>query len=314
ASYPNVTCGAPQQNAGCPLPTVASLPAPTIFVFAKNYQQPYVEQYNLGLEYQLASNLSVSIGYLGVHGVHIQPTRDINEPATEVPSTIVVNGTGQSLTFNKLTGPRPFTGFARIFEFESNANSNYNGMILQVNKRFAHNFGMFGSYTWSHVIDNAPDATAVVPGTDDAKMVSDPNNVALDRSNGNNDVRHRFILSGVWDLNYTQGIHNSFLKALAEGWQITGIFNAQSGEPYTALVSSDLKGAGTCRTAREPGFGRNTFNMPAIIALDPRVSRTIRFSERARLQLIAEAFNVLNHQNITGVRNTFFAFGSTVGP
>src|SRR5262249_11605011 len=107
---------------------------------------------------------------------------------------------------------------------------------------------------------------------------------------------------------------NSFLKALAEGWQVTGIFNAQSGEPYSALVSSDLNGDGNSRTDRAPGFGRNTFNMPAIIAFDPRVSRTIRFSERARLQLIAEAFNVLNHQNITGVRNTFFAFGSTVGP
>src|SRR5262249_11457100 len=72
ASYPNVTCGAPQQNAGCPLPIGASLPLPTIFVFSKSYQQPYVEQYNLGLEYQLAANTSVSVGYLGVHGVHIQ--------------------------------------------------------------------------------------------------------------------------------------------------------------------------------------------------------------------------------------------------
>jgi hypothetical protein len=52
--------------------------------------------------------------------------------------------------------------------------------------------------------------------------------------------------------------------------------------------------------------------MPAIISLDPRVSRTIRFTERARLQLIAEAFNVLNHQNITGVRTTFFALANTV--
>jgi len=50
--------------------------------------------------------------------------------------------------------------------------------------------------------------------------------------------------------------------------------------------------------------------MPAIISLDPRVSRTIRFTERAKLQLIAEAFNVLNHQNITGVRTTFFALAA----
>jgi hypothetical protein len=292
------------------VPTGATLPSPTIFVFAKNYQQPYVEQYNLGLEYEVVRNLSVSIGYLGVHGVHVQRTHDINEPVTEVPTNITVAGSGQVLTFNKLTGSRPFTGCGRIFEFESNANSIYNGMILQVNRRFTHNFGMFGSYTWSHVIDDTPDATAVVPGTDDAKMAYDPNNIRLDRGNGNNDVRHRFILSGVWDLNYAQGIQNRVLKTLAEGWQLTAIFNAQSGEPYTALVNTDLNGDGNSRNERAPGFGRNTFNMPAIISLDPRVSRTIRFSERARLQLIAEAFNVFNHQNITGVRTTFFALAA----
>jgi hypothetical protein len=68
------------------------------------------------------------------------------------------------------------------------------------------------------VIDDTPDATAVVPGTDDAKMVYDPNNIRLDRGNGADDVRHRFIPSSVWDLNYAQGIHNRVLKTLAEGW------------------------------------------------------------------------------------------------
>jgi hypothetical protein len=314
ASYPNAFCVPPQPGGGCPAPTGVTLPAPTIYVFNKNYVQPYVEQYNLGVEYQLAKDLSASVGYLGVHGVHLQRTRDINEPTTEVPTNIPVVGTGQVLTFNKLTGTRPFTGFGRIFEFESNASSSYNGLILQVNRRFAHNLQMSSSYTWSHVIDNTPDATAVVPVTDDAKLAYDPNNIGLDRSNGNNDVRHRFILSGVWELNYAQGIQSRVLKTLAEGWQLSAIFNAQSGEPYTALVNADLNGDGNSRNERAPGFGRNTFNMPAIIALDPRVSRTIRFSERARLQLIAEAFNVLNHQNITGVRTTMFAFSSTLTP
>src|SRR5215813_6132461 len=307
ASYPNVTCGPPQQVAGCPVPTGATLPAPTIYVFNKNYQQPYVEQYNLGVEYQLARDLSVSVGYLGVHGVHVQRTRDINEPVTEVPNNFTVAGTGQVLTVNRLTGPRPFTGFGRIFEFESNANSLYNGMILTVNRRFARNLQIYSSYTWSHVIDDTPDATAVVPGTDDAKLVYDPNNVRLDRGNGSNDVRHRFILSGVWDLNYANGIQNRALQTLAEGWQLTMILNAQSGQPYSGLVNSDLNNDGNNRNERAPGFGRNTFNLPAIVSLDPRVSRTIRFSERARLQLIAEAFNVLNHQNISAVRTTLFA-------
>src|SRR5262249_18637117 len=97
------------------------------------------------------------------------------------------------------------------------------------------------------------------------------------------------------------------VKFRAGGWQLWGILNAQRGEPFTALVNPDLNGDGNSRNERAPGFGRNTFNLPAIVSLDPRVSRTIRFSERARLQLIAEAFNVLNHQNISAVRTTLFA-------
>src|SRR5260370_11931188 len=83
ASYPNVTCGAPQQNAGCPVPPGAALLAPTILLFAKNYQQPYVEQYTLGVEYQVAPNLSFPIAYLTVHRVHIQRTPHITQPVTE---------------------------------------------------------------------------------------------------------------------------------------------------------------------------------------------------------------------------------------
>src|SRR6266700_883889 len=307
ASYPNVTCGPPTASAGCPVPTGATLPAPTIYEFNKNYGQPYVQQYNLGVEYELVKNLSISVGYLGVRGVNLQRTRDINEPATEVHTNIIVQDTGQVLTYNKHTGSRPFAGFGRIFEFESNANSTYNGLVFQVNKNFSNNFQMSTSYTWSHVIDDVPDATAVVPGTDDGKLAYDPNNLGLDRANGSNDVRHRFILNSIWDLNYTKGIGNRFVKTLAEGWQIAFIFNAQSGEPYSALVNTDLNNDGNSRTERVPGFGRNTFNMPAIVSLDPRVTRKINIGERVKLQLIAEAFNILNHENITGVRNTLFA-------
>src|SRR5260370_31747362 len=216
-AYPNVPCGAPMANAGCPVPTGAALPAPTIYVFNRNYQQPYVQQYNFGTEYQVGNSVSVSVGYLGVHGVHVQRTRDINESPIEVPTTIPVAGTGQILTYNKLTGPRPLTGFGRIFEFESNANSSYNGLIAQVNKRLSHNFQLSGSYTWSHWIDATPAATAVVPRTDDANLVYDPNNTRLDRANGTDAMRHRFILSGVSDLNYAGGIQNPVLRRPATG-------------------------------------------------------------------------------------------------
>ena len=86
AMYPNTTCGAPVANAGCSIPTGVSLPAPTIYAFKKDYQQPMVMQFNLGTEYALTRDLSLSVNYLGVHGAHLQRTRDINEPTTETPT------------------------------------------------------------------------------------------------------------------------------------------------------------------------------------------------------------------------------------
>ena len=306
-SYPNTLCGSPQASAGCAPPAGFTSAPPTILLFAKNYQQPYLEQYNLAVERQIASDTSITLAYTGVHGVHIQRTRDINLANAETSATATIAGTGQTSTYNKFPTARPITTFSRIFEFESNSSSIYNGLSMELNKRFAHNFQLLTSYTWSHVVDDRPDATAVVPGTDDGKMVYDPLHINLDRASGDDDVRNRFILSGVWELDhYTQGM-NPYERALLGGWELAGAFNAQSGQPYTALVSSDLNNDGNSRNERAPGTARNQFRLPAIYTFDPRITRNVAITERAKLQLIAEAFNLFNHQNITAVKNTLYA-------
>ncbi len=307
ASYPNTLCGAPQANSGCAPPAGFTSAPPTILLFAKDYQQPYVQQYNLAVERQIAADTSVTLAYTGVHGAHIQRTRDINLANTETPATATVGGTGQTLTYNKFPTARPITAFSRIFEFESNSSSIYNGLSLELNKRFAHNFTLLTSYTWSHVIDDRPDATAVVPGTDDSKMVYDPLHINFDRASGDDDVRNRFVFSGVWQLdNYTHAM-NRYERALLGGWELAGAFNAQSGQPYTALVSSDLNSDGNSRNERAPGTARNQFRLPAIYTVNPRLTRSVAITERAKLQLIAEAFNLFNHQNITSAKNTLYA-------
>ena len=309
ASYPNTLCGAPQAVSGCAPPAGFSLAKPTILLFAGNYQQPYIEQYNLAVEYQVATDTSLRIGYTGVHGVHIQRTRDINLAGPETPATATIVG-GGTVTYNKFTAPRPFPAFVRIFQFESTSDSNYNGLSLELTKRFSHNFSIMNSYTWSHVIDNRPDATAVVPGTDDGKMVYDPLNPALDRASGDNDVRNRYIFSGIWNLDgYTRNI-GRYARAIVGGFELAGIFNAQSGQPYSALTSRDLNNDLNSRNERAPGTSRNQFNLPAIYTVDPRITKNIAITERARMQLIAEAFNLFNHQNITSVKNTLYSAAS----
>jgi hypothetical protein len=111
------------------------------------------------------------------------------------------------------------------------------------------------------------------------------------------------VFSGVWDLDY--GTHSSGWKHwVLGGWSLSGIASYQSGQPYTAMATTDINNDGNNRSDRQPGFARNTFRMPALISVDPRVTKTFAFAP-ARVQLIAEAFNVFNRSNVSAVRTAY---------
>lgn len=309
-TYPNTMCGAPVASPNCPAPTGGTPAKPSIYVFSKGFKNPMVNQANLGLEYGLGKDWSVSLGYLYVSGDDLQRTRDVNL-GTPTQASIGVAGTTTFLDYMKYPSARPVAAFSRISQFESTASSNYNGLTAEVKKRFAQNYQLSVAYTWSHVLDNAPDATSVVPFSsgDDAKMVSDPGNIKADYASGVTDMRHRFVVSGVWDLNYGKNL-NRWARGVLGGWQLSSIFTAQSGQPYSALLGSDLNNDSNRQTDRTPGVGRNTYTLPATYSFDPRITRTVNLTERAKLQLFGEAFNLFNRFNVTGVRTQQYALST----
>ncbi|HEV2386132.1 MAG TPA: carboxypeptidase regulatory-like domain-containing protein [Candidatus Acidoferrales bacterium] len=306
-TYPNNECGAPTASPSCAAPTGGASSAPIIFVFAPDYVEPYIEQGSFGIEYQLAPGTSITVSYLGVRGVHLTRTADINLSPPSAAHIGVAN-TSTVLTYELFPKARPIAGFSRIEEFQSNSNSIYHGLTVQLNKRFSHQFQLLGSYTFGKVIDDTPDQTSVVPFTfDDAKVVQNSLDIRDDRGPGVNDQRHRFVLSGVWDLNpYAKGLP-MVARGFLGGWQLSGVFTGESNQPYSGLVGFDLNGDGNSRTDRTPGLGRDTFYMPKIVDLDFRVTRSVAIREAMRLEFIAEAFNLLNHANIVGVNNTQFS-------
>jgi hypothetical protein len=312
-TYPNTLCGAPVANPSCAAPVGGIASAPSIYVFSNKFQNPMVKQGNVGVEYGFGKDWSVSLGYLYVGGDDLQRTRDANLSAPSA-ATIGIAGTTTFLDYMRYPSLRPNAAFQRIAQFESTASSNYNGMTAEVKKRFAQNYQLSIAYTWSHVIDNAPDATSVVPFSsgDDAKMVSDPLNINADRGNGVNDMRHRFVVSGVWDLNYAKGM-NRIARGVLGGWSLSSIFTAQAGQPYSALLGSDLNNDSNRQTDRTPGVGRDTYTLPATYSLDPRITRTINITEKAKLQLFGEAFNLFNHFNVADVRRQQYAVSSSAG-
>jgi hypothetical protein len=309
--YPNTFCGppgGPGTSPSCPAPSGGRSGAPIIFAFDPNYKQPMVQQWSLGIERELFHNLSLNLSYLGVHATHLQRTRDINLPTIGTADVLL----GSSRIAVPRYGARPVSAFNRIEQFEGSANSIYHGLSVQLNKRLGQGFQFTTSYTWSHVIDDNPDATAVVPGTfDDAKMVQFPTLPGADRASGQNDQRHRFVVSGIWNLDsYTRGM-SAAPRFLLGGWELSGIFTAQSGQPYSALIAGDLNNNGNSRTARYPGLGRDTFYLPRNISLDPRITKDLPLRENMKFQLILEAFNVFNRNNVFAVNTTQYAFSTS---
>jgi outer membrane receptor protein involved in Fe transport len=297
-TYPNIYSS---------LPAGASIPKPTIFAFDPDFQNPEVHQASLGVERGLTDDISIGLTYQHVQGNNLQRSIDYNVgPSTMVTTPIAGDG---SATYKRYTNDRPLTNFQRVILFQSSADSRYNGYTVDLNKRFSHNWQARLAYTYSKVEDNRPDATAVVPGgSDDAKFIQDPLDIHGDWAPGDNDVRHRVVLSGVWDLDGYAGNLEGWQKWLLGGWSLSGIAAYQTGQPYTAIVNTDLNNDGNTRNDRAPGFGRNTFRLPSTLSVDPRIAKTLPLPGSVRVQLIAEAFNVFDRSNVNSVRNTYYGF------
>ena len=296
------------------IPSGVTLPKPTIFVFDPSFQSPLVHQASVGVEHAVTNDVSVGLSYLWAKGTHLQRSTDIN---LGTPSVVnFTDASGNVYPITRYGADRPFSNFARVIQFQSSADSEYNGATLEIVKRFSSNWQARLAYTYSKVIDTKPDATSVVPnGGDDAKQVSDPRNFLADRAVGDVDQRHRIVLSGVWNLPY---FHSSggWKQAVLGGWSLSGIVTVASGQPYSPTLTplSDLNNDGNNRNDRAPGFGRNSLSYPTIFTVDPRVSKDVLLGP-VTVQLIAEAFNVFNRSNVTGVTQTYYRVaGSTLTP
>ena len=101
------------------------------------------------------------------------------------------------------------------------------------------------------------------------------------------------------------------MGTLVRNWSFSVILTAQSGQPYTARVGAvDLNGDGNTRNDIAPGTVRNQFRLPSIVTFDPRIAREIPMGP-ARLQLIWEAFNLFNRDNISSVDATYYSVAGT---
>ncbi len=308
-AYPTVFTGLQS------VPTGANRPPTSLYLFSQDYKQPFTHQARLQFERELFANLTFGVSYTMFRGDDLTRTRNANlqravDTQAEIFEPGATTGTGQFLTIERFPTARLIAGFDRISLFESSAKSFYQGLTFELNRRFANRLQFSANYTLSKAKDDKPDQTSVVPGGgDDAKIAQNQFDLSREYGRSDLDVRHRLIFSPVYETGTFKYSENKFVRALLSDYIFTGIFTAQSGFAYSAIVGGDPNGDGNFNNDRVPGTERNQFTTPSFYQIDLRIGRAIRFGERFRLTLLAEGFNLLNRPNVQNVNQNQFTFG-----
>lgn len=220
-------------------------------------KQPYSIQWNVGVQHVFARNYTFEARYLGTRGVHLyvqsQPNRLARVTANRQLPTFLSTPAAGSLTGLPYTladlqalpqiDPRfAAAGFTNpITEYTPQGYSRYNGLALQLNRRFTNGLQLVGSYTWSHLIDNSTAevfSTVLTP-----RRPQDFQNLAADQSNSALDRRHRFTMSVIYDVPWFQH-GNWFMKNLVGNWEIAPIYTYETPEYFTVQsgIDSNLNG------------------------------------------------------------------------
>jgi hypothetical protein len=198
-------------------------------VVADDFQTPYMYHYNLTVQREVMSNLSVSLGYVGSIGKHLIQRFDGNTPIPQVRSDGVLFTPAGAARRNPTWGglqTRRLAGF-----------STYNGMQLSVNRRFAQGFQVQGTYTYSKSIDTSSGLFSE-EASNAATGAANPDNFYNEKGLSNFDVRHAATIN----FNYSVPFGNSLTGAarqLAGGWEIGSIITLASGVPFSVENSSN---------------------------------------------------------------------------
>jgi hypothetical protein len=209
--------------------------------FRQAYFEPhpnrnYVMQWNLTVQREIATDLSMRIGYVGSRGVH-QPFRvedaDIVLPPTLTPQgylwpSPIGSGTRLNLNSGRIT--------AAFWE----GDSFYDALQIQVKKKFGQGLQIEGSYTWGKTIDTS---SGSLVGDEYSNSISSPLwfNTKLNRGLADFNVAHNLEVNFTWDLG-TPKLASGFASWALGGWQLGGVFEASTGVPFTPGFAGDTLG------------------------------------------------------------------------
>lgn len=278
-----------------------------------DFRNPRVYQWNLGVQRELPWNIVADVAYVGSASRHLMASRNINQapPGPGTPAQV--------------NARRPYPQYGNITFYTWDGNGDYHSLQSKLTRRFRDGLSFTAAYTWSKSISDVNART----------NQSDP---STGRGPSSFDIGRRFVLSGVVDLPFGEGrrwLTSGLASHILGGWQLTPVFQVQSGQPLTSTLSGNFSNTGggnpdrpdvvgdpnanaprtpqqwfdTSAFALRPASGQTgaTYSFgnagigiirgPGVQTLDASIVRTLRIGDRARAQLRVEVFNVFNTTN-----------------
>jgi hypothetical protein len=313
-------------NALAAPPAGASVSASTIEFAAPNLKTPYSEQGTVAVERQFSHDMVLTLSGVWSHGLNLYDSQDLNAPAASVSHTYTIddlngNAVG-SFTTPVYTGARPNTKYGTVYEVTNGESSYYDGLVLTFEKRLSRGVQMLGSYTWSHEIDDGQGAGSNALFYNSFATVYN-GNYTFEKGTGLLDQRHRLVYSFVWSPTITHRT-DVFSKYVLNNWQFAGITTLASGRPtgsatvrltdtpVTGMLSSSVLDGFAGGSTRVPFMPVDSIYTPASYREDLRLTKLVPISERLRLALALEAFNVSNSWSPTAMSTQYYTEAKSI--
>ncbi len=313
----------------------ANLTSITLLGRQYNWKSAYTEGYNLQVQYQLSATTVLKLAYDGSVSKHLQTPINTNTLDVVLPAT----ANAQTNSF--------FPDFARGGTFITPSGvTNYNGLQLDLTRRWANDLTIDANYTWSKCMGDARDQLDNNIGSYRAPYVPGAG-IGFDYALCDTDVRNIFHASGTYELPFGHGhalLTHGPASYVVGGWSLQGIATVQDGQPLTVACSITTAAGLGCNALKVPGqnpyagpHNATQFLNPAAFAnpataatglaalggsptqvsgpayhkLDASLFREIPLVAGTRLEIRAEAFNVTNTPNFSAPGSLTFTTPST---
>lgn len=284
-----------------------------------NWRNPYSQQADLGIQREVARNTTLDVSYVWSRTLHLQGTKNANlgNPSASFTYNIIdksgnVAGTYSTPVF--LFSDRINQSFGSILDLQSNANSYYNGLLVNLSTRYSNWFQGDLAYTWSHTIDDGIKGAGTTTLFGSTFPTSYANGFYRgDRGSSSTDQRHRLTVNAVFAPTFSHA-DNWVGRYLENGWQLSIISVAASSQPLQPTLSMNSGSAPTIGTGmfststlnglggsfRVPFESTSALDVGRFVKTDARIVKQFPIGERVKLNLGFEAFNIFNHLIVSG--------------